>query len=117
MANEILKDEILKDEELEQVAGGNVSNTASDSQFLRDVGVDPTLKGWGNSDTNKRFDEISGYVKEAWAKAGIDFTGNKDGDNVYKLGGNTITRKEAYEYVMKLKKKHLPLSRYDFKTV
>ena len=114
MAKEILKDEILKDEELDQVAGGNVSNTASDSQFLRDVGVDPTLKGWGNYDTNKRFDEISGYVKEAWKKAGIDFSGDKDGDNVYKLNGEEISRFDAYLYVQRAKEKKINMANYDF---
>ena len=114
MANEILKDEILNEEELEQVAGGNVSNTASDSQFLRDIGVDPTLKGWGNYATNQRFEEISGYVKEAWKKAGIDFTGDKDGNNVYMMNGNEISRFDAYLYVQREKKKKINMANYDF---
>ena len=39
MANEILKDEILKDEELDQVAGGTLAQTAVDmNRFTRETG-------------------------------------------------------------------------------
>ena len=49
MANEILKDEILSEEELDNVAGGTIVETASDGQFLRDCGVVPNLgNNFGN---------------------------------------------------------------------
>lgn len=39
MANEILKDEILKDEELDQVAGGTLAQTAYDmNRFTKETG-------------------------------------------------------------------------------
>ncbi|MBR4115818.1 MAG: hypothetical protein IKK40_07380, partial [Bacteroidales bacterium] len=38
MAKEILKDEILKDEELEQVAGGNRDELALDTQLFNALG-------------------------------------------------------------------------------
>ena len=38
MTNEILKDEILKDEELEQIAGGNRDELALDTQLFNTMG-------------------------------------------------------------------------------
>ena len=50
MANEILKDEILKDEELDQVAGGTYAQTFNDmSRFSRETGFQ-----FHGSDSNKR---------------------------------------------------------------
>ena len=39
MANEIPKDEILKDKELDQVAGGNAAEIQDDANKLRQLGV------------------------------------------------------------------------------
>ena len=113
MANEIKKDEIMNDAELDQVAGGNVSNTASDSQFLRDIEIEG-IKGWGKSATESRFNEISGYVKEAWGKIGIEFNGVKDGNNVYKLDGKEISRFDAYLYAQRKQDKKVNMANYDF---
>ena len=50
MANEILKDEILKDEELDQVAGGTYAQTFNDmNRFSRETGFQ-----FHGSDSNKR---------------------------------------------------------------
>ena len=117
MANEILKDEILSEEELDQVAGGTVVQTASDSQFLRDVGINDEYTGWGNNFTERQFEGVSKVVIDGWAKIGITCTPSKDGENTYSMNGAAITRKEAYEEAMKVMDKHLALSRYDFKTV
>ena len=99
MAKEILKDEILSEEELDNVAGGTFKQVASDSQFLRDSGIAPELKGWGNYDTEHQFDRISTLVTEAWTKAGITCTVSKDGENAYSLDGQAISREDAYKHV------------------
>ena len=117
MANEILKDEILSEEELDQVAGGTVVQTASDSQFLRDVGINDEYTGWNNKFTERQFEGVSKVVIDGWAKIGITCTPDQKGENTYSMNGAAITRKEAYEEAMKVKNKHLPLSGYDFKTV
>ena len=39
MANEILKDEILSEEELDGVAGGTIAQTVKDTQFLHALGL------------------------------------------------------------------------------
>ena len=99
MANEILKDEMMNEEELDKVAGGTYRQIASDSQFLRDSGLAPELKGWGNYDTEHQFKRISGLVTEAWAKAGITCTPSFDGENGYSFDGKEISREDAYKIV------------------
>ena len=116
MANEILKDEILNEAELDKVAGGTVTQTASDSQFLRDIGINDEYTGWGGYFTGRQFDGVSKVVSEGWDKIGITCTTSKDGDNTYKLGEKEITREDAYKAAMKAQGKNLPLSRYGFKT-
>ena len=39
MANEILKDEIMTEEELDGVSGGTIAEAVKDTQFLHDVGL------------------------------------------------------------------------------
>ena len=90
MANEILKDEILSEEELDEVAGGSVMEVASDSQFLRDSGAVP-LTGWGNHAVKNNFDLYSGAVTKAWSKVGITCTASANGNNVYSMGGKKQT--------------------------
>ena len=114
MANEILKDEILSEEDLDNVAGGTVNQTASDSQFLRDIGINE--KGWGNTKTSNFFDDVSKVVADGWAKFDITCTTDRDGNNTYNQNGKEITREAAYKYAMKETGKHFALSRYGFKT-
>ena len=101
MAKEILKDEILSEAELDNVAGGTVVQTASDSQFLRDSGAVPGLKGWGNHAMEHNFAEYSGLVADAWAKCGITCTPSADGENAYSMNGKSITRYQAYQEIAK----------------
>ena len=98
MANEILKDEVLSEEELDKVAGGSVRQVASDSQFLRDSGAVP-LKGWGNHAVKNNFELYSGAVVKAWEKVGITCTPSANGDNVYSKDGKEISRWQAYQTV------------------
>lgn len=100
MANEILKDEILSEEELDQVAGGTIAQVASDSQFLRDSGA-VNIKGWGNHAVTENFDFYSGVITKAWAKVGITCTPSANGDNVYSFEGRQITRWQAFKVVAK----------------
>ncbi|MBR1647173.1 MAG: hypothetical protein IJ685_10405 [Selenomonadaceae bacterium] len=89
MANEILKAEILDDEQLEQVAGGNRSELCRDSEFLNRMGY-----------KNELFDD-DGIVK-AWAAAGITIEPywRHSIDNRYYLGGNRISRKDAFIHAL-----------------
>ena len=100
MADEILKDEILSEEELDEVAGGSVMEVASDSQFLRDSGA-VKLTGWGNHAVKNNFDLYSGTVTKAWAKVGITCTASANGNNVYSMDGKEISRWQAFQEVAK----------------
>ena len=97
MAKEILKDEILSDEELDQVAGGTIGETAGDSQILYDYGLMdnhygsiPVMFYWGSK---------SAEVDAGWAKAGITCVTKPCDGNDYFLNGKEISHKEAIKYV------------------
>ena len=95
--------EILSDEELDQVVGGNYSETAGDSEFLNMYGL------CGKYTRNDiLFDEGTSQeedVKAGWAKVGVDFHyhGNPfdcgNHNNEYYISGNKVSREEAYEHV------------------
>ena len=89
--------EQLSDEELDQVAGGNKTQTSDDSYFLKRIGYmndtwrTATLVGWWVSGSKA--------VDDGWSQAGIMSVTHPWDDNEYfdKQNGNKrLTRKEAY---------------------
>ena len=115
MANEILKDEILSEEELDNVAGGTIVETASDGQFLRDCGVVPNLgNNFGNYYVKNNFEAASQKVVDGWAQAGITCTTNADGSNSYSMDGKSITRLQAFQTVAEQTSFKLRLRAYGF---
>ena len=97
-------DEMLTDDELDNVAGGTVEQTVSDSRFLNILLEGTKYHCCGRHD---KFDiAINFYderndVAKSWASLGIEFKHNNSNGNTYKLNGNPITQIEAYEYAMK----------------
>ena len=91
MAKEILKDEVLKDEQLEGVAGGTFREYDLDTSFMQAVGV--MRQGESGSDALQR----------AFASQGISviFHGDDNLANEYYKGGKQITREQALNTVMK----------------
>lgn len=92
MAKEILKEEILKDEELDQVAGG------TDDQTDMDI-VHFFNQNW-RIDFPEDWDEAVVLLKNMYKKAGVDFEANERKPNVYRVivngeVGCTISRDEA----------------------
>ena len=93
--------EQLSDEELDQVAGGDIPQTAEDSQFLYKHGI---LDDWhGSVAMTFRWKTFSKEVDDGWAKAGITCVTNPSPfkDNLYFFKGKPITRTEAYDIVEK----------------
>ena len=93
--------EKLSDEELEQVAGGDISQTAEDSKFLYKHGL---LDDWhGSFAMTFRWGTFSKEVDDGWAKAGITCVTNPSPlkNNLYFKDGKPITRTEAYDIVEK----------------
>ena len=89
--------EQLTDEELDQVAGGTIGQTAGDSKILYDYGLMdkyygtiPVMFYWGSK---------SAEVDAGWSKAGITCVTKPFGSNQYFLNGKEISRKEAYRIV------------------
>ena len=107
MTKEILKDEILKDEQLEQVAGGSWMESVSDvnEAFKRkipgfanlDINSPDTLvylmKNWTDGDN------VVGKLKNMFAAHGIEMTyeGKPFDPNTYR--GKQITQDEAWKII------------------
>ena len=93
MTNEILKDEILKDEELEQIAGGNRDELALDMQLFNAMGssrIRPL-----EDITNKNVNEIAAKITSLYGKLGIQMKYNDFGASNYYFNGKLIPRNQA----------------------
>ena len=99
MANDILKDEILKESELDSISGGTFGDTIDDSKFLYEYGLSDDWHG--NIHTWFNWKSDSSAVDAGWAKAGITCV-TKPGDNndnKYFMNGKEITRNDAVAHV------------------
>ena len=98
MTNEILKDEILKDEELEQVAGGNRDELALDTQLFSAMG---RMKGVDKYEiTNTNVNGIAARVSSLYSQLGIQVKYNDLGASNYYMNGNWIPRNKAVEVAL-----------------
>ena len=105
MANEILKDEILSEEELDNVAGGTLKEVSLDLEFLRDIGFDVQQRN--KNYIYNYFSEVANQLRSTWLQAGVRCQTISNSDytkNVYTdQSGNPITRKAAMEMAMNFK--------------
>lgn len=95
MTNEILKDEILKDAELEHIAGGNRQQLVLDTQLFKAMGYMEqayTLSEINDSNAN----EISAKVGMLWKKFNIDYQYNEFGSD----GHGSLSRSQAIDKVI-----------------
>lgn len=90
-------DEMLSDEELDGVAGGNIGQTTVDSKFLYEHGLVDDWHGEFHMLFNWKSD--SAEVDAGWSKAGITCVTKPGGANLYFMGGKEISRDEAYNHV------------------
>jgi len=91
--------EKMSDEELDQVAGGYIGETASDSKFLYEYGL---VDDWhGDLYVAFHWEKTSSEVDSGWSKSGITCVTKPFGGNDYWLNGKKITRDEAYDIVKK----------------
>ena len=91
MANEILKEELLSEDQLEGVAGGTSREIVKDTDFMQAIGL---LR---QNETEK--DDL----RRAWAQGGVTIVmhGGKENANEYYRNGKQITREAALKSVMK----------------
>ncbi|MBQ3444415.1 MAG: hypothetical protein IJG33_14360 [Selenomonadaceae bacterium] len=106
MAKDILKDEILKDEELEQVAGGTFAESYSDAQQFEKLGVKifkndlvgvPLLDPEGFVNLRAAFDKYGVTIKDDGSIWG-DLTG-KSKANQYYIDGKEVSREDAWKHI------------------
>ncbi len=91
MAKEILKDEILKDEQLEGIASGTSREIQKDTDFMQAIGL------------LRQNEDDKDALRRAWAQEGITVImhGGNNLSNEYYRGGEQITRDKAMRIAMK----------------
>ena len=99
MTNEILKEEILKDEELEQIAGGNRDELALDTQLFNAMGGRSPAYTLDDI-TSANVNGIAGKITALYGKLGIQVEYNDFGASSYKINGNWIPRNKAVEIAL-----------------
>ena len=103
MTNEILKDEILKEEQLDHVAGGTWGQTADDSRFLNSL--NGSTDRYGATRISVTYGtKIEEEIQRGWAGVGIVFQwhGGATVDNEYYLNGKKIDQDEARKHAMQV---------------
>ena len=96
--------------DLDTVTGGNISETAKDSQFLTEIGV----MNDGISEMRLTFgwDSKSAAVDAGWASIGIVCVTVPFDTNRYYLNGKQIGRKAALNYAMQKTGKYIRITDY-----
>ena len=90
----------MSDEELENVAGGTFDELKSDANELQRVfGLGGPIRftypsGIGNMELVDRSAVVAGF-----AKLGVRMTFDFDKPNEYFIGGNKVTREEAWDHI------------------
>ena len=106
MAKEILKDEILKDEDLDNVAGGTFAESYSDAQAFEKLGVKifkndlagvPLLDHEGFVNLRAAFEKYGVKIKDDGSIFG-DLTGTSKA-NQYFINNKEVTQAEAWKHI------------------
>ena len=106
MSKEILKDEILKDEQLDQVAGGTFAESYSDANAFEKLGVKifetklagvPILDHEGFVNLRNAFEKYGVKVIDDGSLGG-DIMGTSK-PNQYFIGGKEVTQAEAWKHI------------------
>ena len=99
MTKAILKEEILKEEELEQIAGGNRDELALDTQLFNTMGG--RIPAYDKYDiTNTNVNGIAAKITSLYAKLGIEVKYNDFGASNYYINGKWIPRNQAVTEAM-----------------
>ena len=110
MAEEkILKDELLSDEQLENVAGGTLDETAADTRVLKKLGLRIDGRSAEDLIDFSKFSEAAGEVSQIFKRFGIrvdQYWGPKT--NKYYRDGQEISRELAFKIVAKNLGKPMP---------
>lgn len=93
MMKEILKNEILTEEQLGNIAGGNRDELALDTQLFNTMGG--RIKAYDLADiTNTNVRGITGKINSLYSKLGIKVEYNDLGASKYYINGKCIPRNQ-----------------------
>ena len=108
-------DKILKEEQLDQVAGGTWAQTADDSRFLNSLNGSTNRYG-GSIISITSSTRIEEEIQRGWATVGIEFTwhGGYSRDNEYYLNGKKISQGEARRHAMEVTGKLMDVSDWNW---
>ena len=99
MANEILKDEILNDEQLDNVAGGTYLESADDAKRFKDLGI----KIFNNDIAGVPVLMHDEFVKlrDTFNQYGVTIKDNGGlvNANKYFIGGEEVSREDAWKHI------------------
>lgn len=100
MAKEILKDEILKDEELDNVAGGTYLESSADAIKFKENGVDLGIPMIGNAIAIMGHDKFV-KLRGAFEKYGVTIKDNGGllKANEYFIGDKLVSRDDAWKHI------------------
>ena len=103
----IFEDELMSDEELDKVAGGDWRQTCDDSHMLYHFGLcrDCYSEKSIANQTISYFQSSTladADVQAGWKKAGVDFVPSFGGTNKYSINGVEVSRDEAHLHVYKM---------------
>ena len=109
-----IADELLSDDELEQVAGGNCYESADDSRFLNSLNGSTDRYGATRLFFSMGWTGIDAEIRDAWAKVGVEAeidSGNilNPGGykNIYKINGKQVTQEQARQHAMNVTGHHM----------
>lgn len=108
MAEDKFSNELMSDDELDNVAGGDSRDCQDDSRFLNSL--NGSCDRYGLTRIAWSFGVHSAEIERAWATVGIKadvsfyLTGSR---NSYYLNGKEITQEEARQHAMKVTGHHM----------
>lgn len=100
-----IAEEIMSEDELDKVSGGNVADLADDSRFLNTLlrGRPGQCDRYGQWRVRFNTEEIY----NAWRSVGVDcYMPANDRDILYKIDGKPVSREEAWAHAEKVVGKH-----------
>lgn len=100
MTKEILKDEILKDEQLNQVAGGTVEESYQDADHFEALGIHVYCNDPGVP-LNDLYTETMINLQDAYKRFGVNAMtyGDDHRHNRYFVDGKEVSRDDAWKYI------------------
>ena len=110
-------DEVMSDEELDQVAGGDSKQTSNDSRFLNSL--NGSCDRYGEARIAFSAGTLSEEIEKAWAtvgiKADVSFAmGDFGRNNRYYLNGQQITQEQARQHAMNVTGHHMTESDWNW---